>query len=343
MTIEQLTFIGSGRFEWREVPAPALLAPTDALVRTTAVARCDLDLHIATGRVPFPGPFAFGHEMVGTVVAAGEAVPYAPGSRVIVPFQLSCGRCDNCRRGWTNSCSAFPPYASYGLAAAGRAEFGGGFSDLVHVPFADHMLVPLPDGVPDAVAANLSDNVSDGWRAVAGPLAERPGARVLVVGGLAQSVGLYAAAAAVALGAGEVIYLDDDANHRAIAVALGAQSAPLALGEGRKAEQQFEIVVEAAGDAVALAFAIESTMANGVLTAVSIHFGATTPVPLTKAYYKGLTLHTGRVQSRAVIGDVLGCVACGKLDPVPVTHRIARFADAADAMAEPGSKLIFLR
>lgn len=343
MTIEQLTFIGSGKFEWREVPAPALLAPTDALVRTTAVARCDLDLLIATGRVPFPGPFAFGHEMVGTVVAAGEAVPYAPGSRVIVPFQLSCGRCDNCRRGWTNTCSAFPPYASYGLAAGGRSDFGGGFSDLVHVPFADHMLVPLPDSVPDEVAANLSDNVSDGWRAVAGPLAERPGARVLVVGGLAQSVGLYAAAAAVALGAGEVIYLDDDATRRAAATALGAQSAPLALGEGRKAEQQFEIVVEAAGDAEALAFAIESTAANGVLTAVSIHFGATTPVPLTKAYYKGITLHTGRVQSRAVVGDVLGCVACGKLDPGPVTHRIARFADAADAMAEPGSKLIFLR
>jgi alcohol dehydrogenase len=343
MTIEQLTFVGPGRFEWREVPAPTLLAPTDALVRTTAVARCDLDLHIATGLVPFPGPFAFGHEMVGTVVAAGEAVPYAPGSRVIVPFQLSCGRCDSCRRGWTNSCSAFPPCASYGLAAGGRSDFGGGFSDLVHVPFADHMLVPLPEGVPDEVAANLSDNVSDGWRAVAGPLAARPDARVLVVGGLAQSVGLYAAAAAVALGAGEVIYLDDDAARRALAEAMGAQSAPLALGEGRKAKQQFEIVVEAAGYAEALAFAIESTAANGVLTVVSIHFGATTPVPLTKAYNKGLTLHTGRVQSRALVGDVLGCVACGKLNPLPVTHRIARFADAADAMAEPGSKLVFLR
>lgn len=341
--MEQLTFIKPGQFEWRDVPAPQVLAATDALVRPSAVARCDLDLHIATGGVPFPGPFAFGHEMVGTVVAAGEAVPHAPGTRVIVPFQLSCGRCDNCLRGWTNSCSQFPPFASYGLAARGRSDFGGGFSELVHVPFADHMLVPVPENVPDEVAANLSDNVSDGWRAVAGPLAERPGARVLVVGGLAQSVGLYAAAAAVTLGAGEVIYLDDDAERRAVAAKLGARAAPLALAERGRPDDQFEVVVEAAADAAALAFAVQATAPNGVLTAVSMYFDAATPVPLTQAYYKGITIHTGRVQSRAVLGDVLACVACGRHDPGPVTHRIARFADAPEAMAEPGTKLVFLR
>lgn len=342
-TMQQMTFLKPGQFEWREVPAPTLLAATDALVRPLAVARCDLDLHIATGFVPFPGPFAFGHEMVGEVVAAGEQVPHAPGTRVIVPFQLSCGRCDNCRRGWTNTCTEFPPFASYGLAAGGKTDFGGGFSDLVRVPFADHMLVPIPAGVPDEVACNLSDNVADGWRGVAGPLAERPGAKVLVIGGKAQSVGLYAAAAAVALGAGAVTYLDDDPARLAAAVALGVMTGPLALDQGRRAETQFEIVVEAEGYPAALAFAIQSTAANGVLTVVSMYFDRATPVPLTQAYYKGITVHTGRVQSSAVLGDVLGCVACGKLHPQPVTHRIASFAEAADAMTEAGPKLIFTR
>lgn len=341
--MQQLIFLAPGKFEWRDTPAPVLLAPTDALVRPTAVARCDLDLYIATGFVPFPGPFAFGHEMVGEVVAAGEQVPHTPGTRVIVPFQLSCGRCDNCRRGWTNTCSAFPPYAAYGLAAGGRSDFGGGFSDLVHVPFAEHMLVPVPHGLADEDAANVSDNISDGWRAVAGPLAARPGAAVLVVGGKAQSVGLYAAASAIALGAGGVTYLDDDPARRAAATALGARSAPLALDEGRSADQRYEIVVEAAGDADALSFAIQSTAANGVLTIVSMHFGATTPVPLAQAYYKGIEIHTGRVQSRAVLAGPLDCMACGKLHTRPVTTRIARFDDASDAMADPGSKIVFLR
>lgn len=339
--MRQLTFLSPGSLEWRDVAAPTIKAATDAIVRPLGVARCDLDYLIVTGRVPFPGPFAFGHEMVGEVVAAGEAAGVTPGARVIVPFQLSCGRCDNCRRGWTNSCAAFPPTASYGLATGPRPDFGGGFADAVHVPFADHMLVPIPDNMDAAVAANVSDNIADGWRGVAGPLAARPGASVLVVGGLAQSVGLYAAAAAVALGAGRVSYLDDDANARARAAALGADTAPLALGEGRKAEQ-YDIVVEAAGDAAALGFAIQSTAANGVLTVVSIHFGATTPVPLRQAYNKGLTLHTGRVHSRATVGDVLACIACGKLKPEPVMHRTASFADAIDAMDEAGSKIVFL-
>ena len=339
--MRQLTFLAPGKLEWRDVATPQLTADTDAIVRPLAVARCDLDYHIVTGRVPFPGPFAFGHEMVGEVIDAGPEAGVAPGTRVIVPFQLSCGRCDPCRKGWTNSCAAFPAYASYGLAAGPRRDFGGGFADAVHVPFADHMLVPIPDAMDVAVAANVSDNIADGWRGVAGPLAERPGASVLVIGGLAQSVGLYAVAAAVALGAGRVTYLDDDADRRARAAALGAAAAPLALGEGRTPEQ-YEIVVEAAGDAAALGFAVQSTAANGVLTVVSIHFGTTTPVPLHQAYYKGITLHTGRVHARASVPAVLGCIACGKLNPGPVTHRTARFADAVDALDEAGPKIVFL-
>jgi threonine dehydrogenase-like Zn-dependent dehydrogenase len=339
--MRQLSFVEVGRFEWRDVPLPQLQAETDALVRPLAVARCDLDLYIATGIVNYPGPFSFGHEMVGEVIDAGSAAGVTPGQRVVVPFQLSCGRCDNCRRGWTNSCSAYPFCAAFGLPTSGT-DYGGGLSDCVRVPHADHMLVPLPDGIDPVAAASACDNVADGWRGVAAPLRERPGASVLVIGGLAQSVGLYAAGAAVALGAARVLYLDDDAERRTRAEKLGAEVAPLMVSEGRKAEESFEIVVEAAGTADALGFAIQSCAANGVVTSVSMHFGTTTPVPLTRAYYKGLTLHTGRVHSRAVLPEVLGCMACGKLHPEHVTHRVASFDEAADAMADTGPKLVFV-
>ncbi|MEI6485896.1 MAG: alcohol dehydrogenase catalytic domain-containing protein [Sphingomonadales bacterium] len=337
-----LHYLAPGQFEWREQPVPALAADSDAIVRPLAVARCDLDLYIATGVVPFRGPFAFGHECVAEVIDAGPRAGVVPGQRVIVPFQLSCGRCDSCRRGFTGSCEAFPPLAAFGLAGAPRRDYGGALAGSMTVPFADHMLVPVPEGLDPVAIASACDNIVDGWRGVGPQLAARPGASVLVVGGRAQSVGLYAAGCAVAAGAGRVLYLDDDADRRSRAAALGAEVAPLALAEGRQPTELFDIVVEAAGDAAALAFAVRSAGRNAVLTSVAIHLQPATPVPLTEAYYRGLTFVTARADSRAHLPAVVDCLACGWLHPEHVTHRVARFADAAEAMTDPGPKLVFV-
>src|SRR5262249_11164122 len=82
---------------WHEVPAPTLQGPGEALVRPLAVARCDIDVPLASGGFPLSGPFAVGHECVGEIVALGEAVRgLAVGQRVVVSFQLSCGTCPQC-------------------------------------------------------------------------------------------------------------------------------------------------------------------------------------------------------------------------------------------------------
>ncbi|WP_186294103.1 zinc-dependent alcohol dehydrogenase [Bradyrhizobium guangdongense] len=348
--MRQLTFIEPGKFEWHDVPAPRISSDTDAIVRPLTVARCDLDFYIARGIARHRGPFAFGHETIGEVVEAGPAVPFRPGERVAVPFQLSCGRCANCQRGFTNSCSSFPFGAAYGLKATSGTEFGGALSDLIYVPFADHMLLPLPAGVDPIVAASAPDNIADGWRAVQPHLQARPGGSVLVVGGGensdglgAMSVGLYAAGAAVALMAGEVLYLDDDENRRQRARLMGATVDRLALAEGRSAERQFDIVVLALGSDAALQFAIQSTGPNGVLTSVTIFLDRTNAVPLTRAYTKGLTFLTGRVNSRSVLPGVLACIACGAFHPEHVTSRTFTFDQAADAMTEAGPKFVFCR
>lgn len=336
--MQQLTFIKPGSFEWHEVAYPQVQQATDAVVRPLAVARCDLDLYIATGLVPFPGPFAFGHEMVGEVVDAGDKAGVTPGQRVVVPFQISCGQCVSCKRGYTASCQSVTPYAAFGLGG-GRVEYGGALSGAIRVPFADFMLVPLPDGVDPVVAASAADNIPDGWRAVAPQLEEYPGGSVLVVGGLAQSVGLYAAGAAVALGAARVLYLDDNAGNRARAIAMGTNAEPLS---GRDPREQFDIVVEAAGTIDALGFAIRSCAVDGIVTSVAMHLGATTPVPLTQAYYKGLRFQTSRASARTWLPDVMHCIACGKLHPEHVTHKVLPFADAANAMTDTGPKLVFV-
>src|SRR5438270_3395780 len=209
--VRQLTFTAPRQLEWREVPSPALTSDRAALVRPVAVATCDLDALIISGASPFAPPFAIGHECVAEVVDVGDAVATVrPGDAVAVPFQISCGECGACRRGRSGNCESVPFMATYGFGPAVE-QWGGFLSDLVCVPHADHMLVQFPDGIAPAVLASASDNLSDAWRAVGPPLAQEPRAEVLVVGGASSgSIGLYAAALAVALGADSVLYVDAD-------------------------------------------------------------------------------------------------------------------------------------
>lgn len=336
--MRQLQFLEAGKAEWQEVAEPQLDGPREALVRPLAVAMCDLDAWLMRGVVPFQGPFALGHEFVAEVAQAGEESGVASGDRVVVPFQISCGRCEPCRRGVTASCSEVPPTSMYGIGAAG-GEWGGAMGDLVRVPFADAMLVPLPPAIDPVAVASLSDNVADGWRTVGPQLAERPGAPVLIVGGGAQAVSLYAVQAAVALGAERVDFLDTDAERLELAERLGAT--PIEGPAPHKAGS-YPITVNAALDHAGLHCAIRSTEPGGACTNVGIYFEQETPVPLGEMYMRGIHLHTSRVSSRAVLPEVLGLVADGRMDPAAVTSTVADFADAPAALAEPPTKLVFV-
>jgi len=342
--MEQLTFVEAGCLEWREVPAPRLEGPGQALVRPLAVTRCDLDLYIATGLYPIRGPFAFGHEIAGEVVDVGESVRLvAPGDRVIVPFQINCGDCDFCRRGLTNACASVPPSSAYGLAAIGGTEWGGGLSDLIRVPYADAMLARVPAELSLAAAAALSDNAVDGYRTVAAPLAALPGADVLVVGGLAQSVGLFAVAAARALGAGSVVYTDSGEARLAKATALGAEALHCDYSARERFDRSFPIVVEAGGTAESLAFALRSTQRCGTCTGVSAGIGTTATVPLREMYTKGITYHVRRVHARGCLDSALACALAGRFDPASIITREVSFGDAAEAMMDGDVKTVFVR
>jgi threonine dehydrogenase-like Zn-dependent dehydrogenase len=179
--MQQLTFVEAGVVEWREVDAPELADPGAALVRPLAVARCDLDLPMAAAGI-FPGPFGVGHEIAGEVAEVGADITEVEiGQRVLVPFQVSCGGCVACQGLRFGACHNFraPVGGAFGFGEAGGGH-GGGVADLLLVPAADHLLVPAPDGIDPQVLCTLVDNVCDGYRTVAGPLAEYPGAEVLV-------------------------------------------------------------------------------------------------------------------------------------------------------------------
>lgn len=289
------------------------------------------------------GPFALGHEMVAEVVDVGSAVAgFNPGQRVIVPFQIGCGQCANCRRGETGSCSEVPLLSAFGMAPLSGVEYGGALSDLVRVPFAPAMLVPAPEGVAPEVLASAADNLPDGWRTVASHLAARPAARVLVVGGGFGSVPLYAVAAAVTLGASEVVYVDGDTGRLALASALGATPRALVPDAAIRVFAQFPITVDASCDPAGLSLALRSAEPGGVCTSASIFFEPTTPLPLRAMYTRGVTFITGRVNSRAALPAVLDLIGSGRLAPERVTSRVVAFADAAEAIFDPGYKVVFV-
>ncbi len=225
--MQQLMFVKPGQVEWGDGPEPMLIDEGDALVRPLVVATCDIDRGFIDGTVRVPGPFPLGHEGVAEVVSTGPGVrSVAPGDRVVVAFQLSCGRCERCTRGLTSSCLAVPPRAAFGMEPL-AGKWGGFFSDFVRVPHADAVLVKLPEGVSPAAVASGSDNLPDAYRTVA----PRPGrGQVTVVRGGAWSVGLYAAGMARALGAGRV-----DFTSTTTAATRGRMGARHRRGRCRKA------------------------------------------------------------------------------------------------------------
>jgi alcohol dehydrogenase len=324
--------------EWREVPEPELTDARDALVRPLAVALCDIDQPIIRGEAPFPGPIALGHEFVGEVVEPGDDSGLARGDRVAVPFQISCGRCERCERGQTGDCLTVPPYSTYGFGAFG-GDWGGALSDLVRVPFADFMAVPLPTGLAPVSAASVSDNIPDAWRAVAPGLEARPGADVLIVGG-AGSIELYAIDIARTLRAGSVTYVDTDPDRLRLAEGLGAT---VIEGPPPRRLDPFPVTVSAGTDRDALHLALRSTEPSGICTSVGIFFEPETPLPLLEMYTTGVHFHTGRCQARPVMPQILELIADGGLHPDLVTSNVVPWEDAAEAVLVPERKLVIGR
>jgi threonine dehydrogenase-like Zn-dependent dehydrogenase len=336
--MRELNFIEKGRLEWREADEPRLEGDGEALVRPVAVATCDLDLLLVRGLVPAEEPFPFGHECVAEVTEVGDGVKgFAPGDRVSVPFQISCGECDTCRRGHTGNCERVERMAMYGLPMG--TNYGGFLSDAARVPFADAMLVTVPEGIASESVASMSDNIPDGWRTVGPQLEERPGSPVLICASGA-TIALYATQIALALGAERVDFAGGNSYLRERAEAMGAN---LLEKEFPKRHGPYPITVDASGNPAGLVCALRSTEPEGVCTSIGIYFDELTPVPLLEMYTKGIRFHTGRVHARPAIEPLLELVREGKFRPEEATGETAEWDEAPEALAGHRSKLVISR
>ena len=324
---------------WRETDAPSLAEPTDALVRPTAVAACDLDRVIASNRSPFPGEFALGHEFTGEVVQIGEAVTgVRPGDTVLASFQPSCGSCPTCARAASSVCAAVPNGSMYGIGLTG-GDWGGALADLIRVPWADANLVQVPDSLDAAAIASAADNLADGLRGVEGPLARRPGASVLIAGG--GSIPLYAVLCAKHLSAGDITVVSDQEFLLTTAEALGAKCLPVDKWPKRFADH--DVTVDCTNTTEGLSAILKSTAPYGDCTSSSIFFEPTTSVPMFNLNMRGITFHTGRVNSASQLGRVLELLQDG-LNPEGINPAYWDFEDAVEALAtEPFSRKVIVR
>jgi alcohol dehydrogenase len=327
-----------GRLSWRQVPAPPAPGAHAAVVHPIAASTCDMDCPLVLGRTPMPLPLHLGHECVAEVVSVGGAVTTVkPGDRVVVPFEINCGRCAACLAGRTASCTGVPPVSMYGFGLAG-GHWGGAFSDELAVPFADAMLVPLPEGLDPTAAASVADNVCDAYRHVAphlpAVLERDPDAEILIVAALSKrtlytaSCPLYAGLIARALGARNVWLVDSRPEVRAHAERLGLGAVrPRELSKRPRAP----LVMHISGDP--LSAALERTAPDGVC-ASSGGLHRSQRIPFLGMYVRNVTLHVGRTHARALIPDVLRLMGEGRLRPESVTTNVAALDDAPGALRE---------
>ena len=252
-----LTWQGKNKVSVETVEDPKIQEPTDAIVRMTSTAICGSDLHLydVLGMYLDKGD-VLGHESMGRVVEVGPEVTHIkPGDRVVIPFNISCGHCWMCSRGFFAQCettqvksenkgaSLFGYTKLYGQVPGGQAEY-------LRVPQAQFGPIKVPDGHPDERYLFLSDVLTTSWQAAQWADIQR-GDTVLVTG--LGPIGQMSARIARHLGAGRVIAVDQVPERIAMAQRNGIEvlnfdeiddipAAVLDMTSGRGADSVIEAV-----------------------------------------------------------------------------------------------------
>lgn len=368
-----LCWHGKGDIRCDTVPDPKIEAPRDAIVKVTSCAICGSDLHLMDGYIPtMESGDVLGHEFMGEVVEVGpENKKLKVGDRVVVPFTIICGKCDQCRRGNFSVCENTNPNAElaekmFGYTTAGlfgyshlTGGYWGGQAEYVRVPFADVGPIKVPDGLSDEQVLFLSDIFPTGWQAAVNCDIE-PTDTVAIWG--CGPVGQFCIRSAQMLGAHQVIAIDRVLERLAMAKSIGAETINfeeedvmerlMQLTGGRGPEKCIDAVgLEAhaggAADAVldkakaammlatdrphVLREAIIACRPAGIVSVPGVYGGFLDKVPFGAAMNKGLTIRTGQTHVNRYIEDLLHRIEEGQIDPTFVITHRVTLEDGPDA------------
>lgn len=316
------------RFE--ELPEPALLAPTDAILRLSATCVCGSDLWPYRGIQPVEAPTPMGHEYCGIVEEVGSSVrTVKPGQFVIGSFFASDNTCPHCKAGYQTSC-------------VHREFVGGAQSPRMRVPLADGTLVATRDVPPDDLVPSLlavSDVFGTGWFA-AEAANVKPGATVVVVGD--GAVGLLAILSAKQLGAERILAMSRTPARQALAREFGATEIVTERGaEGVARIKDLthgvgaDSVLECVGTQESMDQAIGVARPGGYVSYVGLPHGVT--LEGQRLFFTHVHLHGGPAPVRRFLPALIDMVLERKVDPGKVfdlTLPLEQVAEGYRAMDE---------
>jgi threonine dehydrogenase-like Zn-dependent dehydrogenase len=355
--VKALCYHGKHDIRCDTVPDPRIEDPRDAIVKVTSCAICGSDLHLYDGFMPgMLNGDIMGHEFMGEVVEVGsQNNKLKVGDRVVVPFTITCGECEQCRRGNFSVCERSNRNRKladkvYGHATAGlfgythlTGGYAGGQAEYVRVPFADSGPVKIPEGLDDRKVLFLGDIFPTGWQAAVQCEIE-PNDTVAVWG--AGPVGQFAIRSAVMLGAKQVVAIDGLPDRLSMAEAGGAipvnfeeESVLDRLQEltgGKGPEKCIDAVgleahatrtVDSMMDRAKQAVMLESDRPHvlremiyacrpaGTLSVPGVYGGLVDKIPFGALMNKGLTLRTGQTHVNRWTDDLLRRVQENEIDP----------------------------
>ena len=367
--MKALVWHGKQDIRYESVPDPEIEHPRDAIIRVTSCAICGSDLHLFHNLIPGMKPGdVVGHETMGEVVEVGsESKALKPGDRIVVPFTIICGECDQCRRGNFSVCERTNRNKDiaekvFGHSTAGlfgythlTGGYAGGQAEYLRVPFADATHIKVPSGLSDEQLLFLSDIFPTGWQAAV-QCDIQPEDTVAIWG--AGPVGQFAIRSAILLGARQVVAIDRLPERLGMAEAAGAitinfdeESVVERLNEltgGKGPEKCIDAVgMEAHATSTADAFydrvkqmgmmendrphVLREMMyvcrPGGVLSIPGVYGGLVDKIPFGMAMNKGLTIRMGQTHVNRWTDDLLRLIEEGKIDPSFVITHTAQLAD----------------
>ncbi|MCG7400684.1 MULTISPECIES: zinc-dependent alcohol dehydrogenase [Caballeronia] len=352
-----LIWEGKKDIRCESVPDPVIEHPRDAIIKVTTCAICGSDLHLFDGFMPgMESGDIMGHEFMGEVVEVGNANSTLKiGDRVVVPFTIICGECEQCKRGNFSVCERSNRNQDvankvFGHTTAGlfgythlTGGYPGGQAEYVRVPYADRTHVKIPDGLTDEQVLFLGDIFPTGWQAAAQCDIE-PTDTVAIWG--AGPVGQMTIRSAVLLGAKQVIAIDRVPERLAMARAGGAtvinfeeesvleRLADLTQGKGPEkcidavgmeshATRSFDSLYDRAKQAVMLETDRPHVLREmiyvcrpaGTLSVPGVYGGLIDKIPFGASMNKGLTWRMGQTHVNRWTDDLLRRIQEGQIDP----------------------------
>ncbi|MFL5132465.1 MAG: zinc-dependent alcohol dehydrogenase [Microvirga sp.] len=356
--MKALVWHGTTDIRCDSVPDPQIEHPRDAIIKVTSCAICGSDLHLYDHFMPgMKSGDIMGHETMGEVVEVGAESrgKLKVGDRVVIPFTIICGECDQCKRGNFSVCERTNRNGHIAAKAFGHTTAGlfgythltggypGGQAEYLRVPFADATHIKVPDGVPDEKLLFLSDIFPTGWQAAV-QCDIQPTDTVAIWG--AGPVGQMAIRSAILLGAKQVVVIDRVPERLAMAEAGGAitinfdeESVIERLNEltkGKGPEKCIDAVgmeahatatIDSMYDRVKQATMMETDRPHvlremayvcrpaGTLSVPGVYGGLLDKIPFGAIMNKGLTIRTGQTHVNRWTDDLLRRIEEGQIDP----------------------------